>query len=252
MYLGAMGVLAAQRASGSFWRVSEDPEKTERQVWGAAVRALRLRQGRTLYEAATAYEPDGFVPGGPDKGLSVQRWQQIEKGSLKFNPDQRKRLAKALDASTEELELERARILGHRPRQAATGMAEREQRGLVIPIWGRAELDKEGWKIKAADQDAGGLDLRDLLGPSIGVLRVADGSMVGWADDGDLVIFDRDRRPREGKGCVVETLAAELYPRLFLGIDDEHVLVRSMTTPQPHAFRRDQIKGVYAVRFRGE
>jgi hypothetical protein len=247
-----MGLLAHSREHGSFWRVSEDPEKTERQVWGAAVRALRLRSGLTLHEAASAYEPDGFVPGGPDKGLSVQRWQQIEKGGLKFTPDQRKRLAKALDATPEGLELERARILGHRPRVAVTGMAEREPLGLVIPMWGRAELGKDGWKIKAAEPASPGLDLRDLLGPSIGVLRVVDGTMTGWAEDGDLVIFDRDRRPREGKGCVVETLTGDLYPRLFVGLDDDHALVRSMAHQKPVAFKRSEIKGVYAVRFRGE
>lgn len=230
----------------------DTPEKTDRQVWGAALRALRLRSGKTLYEAASAYEPEGFTPGDPDKGVSVQRWQQIEKGQVKFTPEQRKRLAKALDATLEELDLERARILGHRPRPPAAGLEEREARGLVIPIWGRTEFGAEGWKVRASEISEAGFDVRELAGPSIGVTYVPDDTMQPKANPGALVIFDRGRRPAVDAGCVVETQAGELYPRMFVGDDAEHVLVRSLKVTRPVAFKREEVKGVYAVRFWGD
>ncbi len=66
------------------------------------------------------------------------------------------------------------------------------------------------------------------------------------------MIFDRGRRPVEGKGCVLETKAGELYVRLYVGMDEEHVLVRSLATPGPRAFKRSEVKGVYAVKFWGD
>lgn len=228
------------------------PEKTDRQVWGAALRALRLRSGKTLSEASAAYEPEGYTKGDPDKGVSVQRWQQIEKGGVRFTPDQRKRLVKALDASPEELDMERARILGHRPKPAASGMEERESRGLMIPIWGRTEFGAEGWKVKAAEISEAGFDLRDLSGPSVGVTYVPDDTMLPKAKPGALVIFDRSRRPVVDGGCVVETQAGELYPRMFVGEDKTHILVRSLKVTRPVAFKRDLVKGVYLVRFWGD
>jgi hypothetical protein len=231
----------------------EKPETTERQIWGVALRALRKRSGRTIYEAAAAYEPVNYTPGDPDKGVTSQRWQQIEQGQLRFTDDQRARLARALGADVEELELERARILGHRrTAPPLSGLAEREPRGLVIPIWGRSELDEDGWKVKASETSEAFFDARELLGPSIGMMHMPDDAMHPKAEAGDLVIFDRSRRPRPERGCVVETNGGELYPRLFLGIDDQHVLVRSLKSAKAFAFRRTDVKGVYAVRFWGD
>jgi transcriptional regulator with XRE-family HTH domain len=229
----------------------EVPDLSERQVWGAAVKALRLRAGLTLNDAASAYEPPGFTPGDPDRGLSVQRWQQIEKGSSRFTVEQRATIAKAVGATIEELELERARILGHRPRGRASGMAEPEPRGWAIPIYGRTELDRGGWRVTDAAKTEGFFDLRELTGASIGVTHVADDSMGLKAAPGTAVIFDRGRRPAKGKGCVVETVAGEMYVRLFDGVDHEHVIVRAMAG-KPLAFRRELVKGVYAVRFWGD
>jgi hypothetical protein len=182
----------------------------------------------------------------------VQRWQQIEKGSLRFTPEQRGRIAAALGATVEEIELERARILGHRPtRQQLRGMAEPETRGLVIPIYGRTELDRDGWRVTDAGKTEGFFDLRELMGPSIGVTHVADDGMGEKAAPGATVIFDRSRRPAKGKGCVVETVTGEMYVRLFDGVDDDHVVVRNLAG-RPTAFARGQVKGVYAVRFWGD
>lgn len=229
----------------------EPPEKSDRQVWGAAVKALRLRAGKTLHEAASAFEPEGYTPGDPDKGLSVQRWQQIEKGELRFTPEQRLRLARAVESSAQELELERARILGHRQRNPSRGVAEPDQRGLVIPIYGRAEFGKDGWRVRNAETPDGFFDLRELTGASIGVTHLADDGMGDKAAPGAAVIFDRNRRPQVGKGCVVETNDGELYVRFFGEIDDDHVIVRD-AAGRPRAIPRDLVKGVYAVRFWGD
>lgn len=245
-----MQLLATSRPTAHSWRVSEPPEKTDRVVWGAALRAMRLRSGLKIYEAAEAYEPAGYTPGDPKKGMSVQRWQQIEKGELKFSDDQQLRLARALNGTVEELRLERARILGHRREAPArAGVEEPGPRGLVIPLWGRTELGADGWTVKASDVSESAFDLRELLGPSIGAAHMPDDAMSPKAGAGDVVIFDRSRRPKADKGCVVETLSGELYPRLFVGIDDEHVMVRSLAKPTPVAFKRSEVKGVYAVRF---
>ena len=244
-----MALLAKQTDSPSPSAVADqdDAEKTERQVWGAAVRALRLRSGATLHEAASAYEPDGFVAGDPNKGLSVQRWQQIEKGGLTFRPDQRRRLAKALGAAPEDLELERARILGHRlpPRTEGTSRAA-PLIASVIPIYGHAEIGDRGWTVTHAEQASGGLPLAELAGAHIGAVRVVDDTLTGWAEAGELVIFDRSRRPTPGQGCVIETKAGELHVRRFVDLSLTELLVEPHTT-----FARGEVKGVYAVRFRG-
>lgn len=246
-----MGLLATTETARQFWRVSEPPDKTDRQVWGAALRALRQRSGKTLYEAASTYEPEGYTPGDPSKGLSVQRWQQIEKGDLKFTDEQRRRLARSLGADLEELELERARILGHRRTTRSEGVAER---GAVftLPIWGRTEFGKDGWKVTGAEISEAAFDLRELTGPSIGVTYMPDDAMAPKVGAGRPVLFDRARRPETDKGCVVETQAGELYVRLFAGDDAEHVMVRSLAKPTPTPFKRSEIRGVYAVRFWGE
>lgn len=228
------------------------PEKADRQIWGAALKALRLRSGRTIASAAMAYEPVGFAPGDPNKGISVQRWQSIEGGNAKFGEAQRRSLVRALGASLEDLELERARIAGHRRPARTAGLAEPEGRAFEIPVWGRTEFAADGWTIKSADVAETTFDLRALAGPAIGVAYMPDDTMVPKVRSGRPVIFDRGRKPGVDEGCVVETLAGELYVRLFVGDDAEHVMVRSMARPTPTAFRRSDVKGVYAVRFWGD
>lgn len=243
-------MLALQLGSRSFSPVTDTAEKTDRQVWGAAVRALRTRAGLSIYEAATNYEPEGYTPGDPDKGLSSQRWQQIEKGSLRFTPDQRERVARAVGQTVEELEHERARILGQRGRAPPRLVEVAEDgRRFTVPIYGRAQLGREGWEVSAATETEDSFDLRELLTPSIGALRVADDVMQGKADAGEIVIFDRARRPSADKGCVVETIDGRLIPRMFVGIDDEHVLVRTALSQAIQPYRRDLVRGVYAVKF---
>jgi helix-turn-helix protein len=244
-----MALLAKQTNSPSPAPVADqdDAEKTERQVWGAAVRALRLRSGATLHEAASAYEPDGFVAGDPNKGLSVQRWQQIEKGGLTFKPDQRRRLAKALGAAPEELDLERARILGHRVPSRNDGTSRATPlAALLIPIWGHAEIGERGWTVARSEQTTGTLALSELAGAHIGAVRVVDDTLTGWAEAGELVIFDRSRRPTPGQGCVIETKSGELHVRRFIALTATALVVEPATT-----FARAEVKGVYAVRFRG-
>lgn len=247
-------MLAAYRAQSPSWGMSAptDLDKADRIVWGRALKNLRERSGKTLYAAATQVRKFGQAAHEAPKGISVQRWQQMEKGGVRFTTEQIARLTAALDSSPEELELQRARILGAQPRQQVSGVGEREQRGLIIPIWGRAELDHEGWKVKNAEHSEGGFDLKDLLAPSIGVTHLADDQMKGKGEPGDPVIFDRARRPKEGKGVVIETYTGELYPRLYVGTDEEHVLVRSMVSKSPIAFRREDVKGIYAVKFWGD
>lgn len=227
-------------------------EKADRIVWGRALKALRVRSGKTLQEAAAAYRKFGQPKSEPPKGISVQRWQQAESGGIRFGEEQIERYCEALGASPEDLQVQRAKIMGQQPRQETPGFAERETRGLVIPIFGRPELGADGWQVRHAQYSDGNFDLRELMTPAIGVVRVADELMRGWADPGAPVIFDRSRRPLEGKGCVVETNDGDLYPRIFAGIDDEHVFVKTMASRKVIAFRRADVKGVYAVTFRGD
>ena len=77
--------------------------------------------------------------------------------------------------------------------------------------------------------------------------------MVPWAEPGEVVVFDRDRYPRRGGGCVIETKAGEYYVKLYEKNDGATLFARELF-PEERVitYRMVDIKGVYAIRMRGD
>lgn len=216
------------------------PETAERRLLGRALKALRLRRNMTQPKAAEAM------------GVTTQAWQKYEAGQRRFTPRQLERITAALGADVEELALERARILGEQPAPAATGFGERDRRTFEIPVWGRARPGPEGAEVHHAGDAVGAVDLHGLRSPSIGATRIAGDSMAPWGHSGELVIFDRDRWPERGAGCVIETADGRLWVKVYDHSDDAHVFGRQFNPEKLVSFRLADIKGVYAIRLRGD
>ncbi len=221
-------------------------EQAERRLLGRALAELRRRAGpggKSISQQAAADRLH----------ISVQAWQKYEAGARRFTTAQVAKVTAALGGSPEELMMERARLLGQIPRQAITGLGEREQRPFEIPVWGRAKAGPEGPQVYDAGQEPEGVvDLRGLRGPSIGATRIAGDSMVPWGEPGEVVIFDRDRWPSRGAGCVIETEDGGLYVKLYDHSDEAHVFARQFNPEKLVPFRLSSIKGVYAIRLRGD
>jgi transcriptional regulator with XRE-family HTH domain len=154
-------------------------------------------------------------------GMTVQGWQLYEGGKRRFTEEQKARVTGALGYTPEHLMLERARRL------AAPDEPPAEPDGEVI-------------------------DLRSFAGPSSDRLRLADDTLVPWGEPGELVIFDRGRYPRRGGGCVVETAAGDKLVKLYERSDESHIYVSQLNPPRTDTLVRADLKGVYAVRLRGD
>lgn len=215
-------------------------EEAERRVLGKALAALRDRAGLTQYEAAQALN------------ISTQAWQMYEAGRRKFTPEQIARVTGALGNTPEDLMVQRARILGQEPPITAAGLAEREARAFEIPLWGRALVGPGGPAIGGADSSEGAVDLKGLRSTGVGATRIADGSMIPWGAPGEAVIFDRDRWPKPGEGCVIETKVGDLFVKLYDHSDAGHVYARQFNPEQVVSFALQLVKGVYAIRLRGD
>ena len=215
-------------------------EKAEQQLLGRALKALRLRLGLTQPVAAEAL------------GTSTQNWQKYEAGERRFTDLQVRRLTAALGAEPQELMDQRARILGEGPRPSAAGMAECAQRTFEIPVWGRPRAGPEGAEVHGAGEAVGAVDLHGLRSPAVGATRIADEAMIPWGHPGETVIFDRDRWPSRGAGCVIETSDGRLYVKVYDHADDAHVFARQFNPEKMISFQLGQVRGVYAIRLRGD
>lgn len=184
-------------------------------------------------------------------GFSTQNWQMYEAGRRAFSQAQIETLTRAISASPEELMVQRARLLGIEqaapPRQPDTG-----DRSFEIPVFGRAGLDQDGAHF-AEDGAAplGAIDLKDLRSRSVGATRVAGDSMIPWAGPGELVIYDRDRWPKQGEGCVIETEDGRLWVKVYNHTADGHVFAKQFNPDQLVPFKLP-VRGVYAIRLRGD
>lgn len=216
-------------------------EEAERRILGRALAALRDRAGLTQYEAAQQL------------GISTQAWQMYEGGKRRFTPEQIGKVTAALGNSPEDLMIQRARLLGQEPQLAMVhGVGEREGRALIIPIWGRAKVADAGPTVEAGETPDDLMDLRILRSASVGATRIADGSLIGWGDPGELVIFDRDRWPARGKGCVIEMKNGQLFVKLYEKSEDGHLYARQLNPESLVNFKMSEVKGVYAIRLRGD
>ena len=77
--------------------------------------------------------------------------------------------------------------------------------------------------------------------------------MVPWAEPGEVVLFDRDRYPKRGSGCVIETKAGEYYVKLYEKSDGSTLFARELNPEERIlTFPMKDLKGVYAIRLRGD
>lgn len=198
------------------------PARREQLLIGKALRQLRLRYGLTLARSAERFD------------VSTQAWQRYEAGERRFPDWKLSKLAVAAGGSLEELMVERARL--------ETG-GESED---VVHLSDRGRGFNHNGRAGAVMTQLAGL-----LGPHSDSLRLASDDLSPWAESGELIIFDRDRPPRRGHGCVVEMAEGPSQVWIFDGRSEAGVRVRGPAADaEPSTL--SGVRGVYAVRFRGD
>jgi phage repressor protein C with HTH and peptisase S24 domain len=220
--------------------LTESPERAEQKLMGSALRNLRERAGLRQADIAEALN------------LTTQAWQKYEAGERKFKHEKLVPILAALKATEDDLNAERARILG-RPYPSRVDTNHAPDRGLVFDVYGRARAGAQGVQVYDVGEPVRTIDLRQILGRSTDALEVAGDSMVPWAEPGEIVLFDRDRYPKRGSGCVIETKAGEYYVKIYEKSDGSTLFAKELNPEERIvAFPIKDLKGVYAIRLRGD
>lgn len=215
------------------------PAMAEQKLNGHALRNLRERTDRTQRDVGAAL------------GISGQAWQYYEAGDRKFTAEKIAKALEAIGATQYDLEAERARILGT-PEAKLAGFAE-PRSDFVFDIYGRARAGPQGPEVYDLGEPLRRLDLRQVLGRNISALEIAGDSVSPWGESGEIVLFDRDRAPRRGKGCVIELHTGEAYVKLYEKSDGSTLFVRELFPEERTiSFPLRDVKGVYPVAFRGD
>ncbi|HEY2178061.1 MAG TPA: helix-turn-helix domain-containing protein [Caulobacteraceae bacterium] len=215
------------------------PEQAERELTGRALR--RMREDRGLFQGHVAKK----------MGMTSQAWQKYEAGERRFG-DKLPRILEAIGATEEDLRDMRAALLGGGVRLHSRGVQE-ERRPFTIDVYGRARAGPQGVQSYDVGEPLRTIDISQILGPSTNALEIAGDSMVPWGDPGEIVLFDRDRYPKRGTGCVIETLAGEYYVKLYERSDGSTLFARELS-PEDRivTFALKDLRGVYAIRLRGD
>ena len=176
---------------------------SQRELTGRALLALRRRAQLSQAEAAERM------------GITAQAWGRYEAGERHavLRSDLQERLARAVDADRHALETEVRRLAGDEE-HSAPGVREPASR-FELPVMGRVQAGSIGPQIYDAGEPSRTIDLFQLIGPNAGVLQLAGDSMLPWGEPGEIIIYDRDRYPRRGYGCVIETKEGEYYVKLY-------------------------------------
>ena len=233
-----MIALALNSDTRSFRRMAltVSPDQAEQTLLGATFRALREERGLTQADV------------GAKLGMKAQGWHKYEVGERKFTDDKMEGILAAIGVTLGEVDDMRSRILG---RPQVRERARDEQ--FLINVYGRARAGAQGIQVYDVGEPLRTLDLRQLLGKATDGLEVAGDSMVPWAEPGEVVLFDRDRYPKRGAGCIVETKAGEYYVKLYEKSDGSTLFVKELFPEEKViTFALRDIKGVYAVRLRGD
>lgn len=242
-----MQLLAQGGATGSFRRMSDEDtwsaREAEQALMGKALKALRERLKLTQGEAGAGCSPR----------ITSQAWQKYEGGERKFGRDTLERLTRAIGSSVDQLLIERARILGEEPPAAqARGFQETPGNVYVLPVWGRAKAGAAGPQVYDAGEPERYIDLRNVFGPSSRVTTIAGESMTPWANSGSLIVYDVDTWPRREEGCLVELHTGEMLVKLYKKVDGSTLFVEELHPDRRELrFALKDVKGVYAVTFRG-
>lgn len=206
--------------------------RAEQELLGKAIRTLR-EQARL---------PQSHIAKALD--ITTQGWGPYEAGERGFTDEKLERVLESLGASEDDLERVRAELLGQ---AKPAGVAERSA-PFLLDVVGRSQGPHDNDATIAVRR----VDLRQILGPSSGAIEVATEEMAPWAEPGEILFFDRDRYPKRGLGCVVETRDGRFLPRLYERSDGSTLFVKVLNPPRIDSLALADIKGVYAVRLRGD
>lgn len=237
--------MASYPAAAPYRRMTDaiPAELAERRVIARAFKALREQRDMTQPEVAHGM------------GISTQAYQKHESGDRRFTPDKIDRILDAIGATRDELQFERARILG-RAAEPLSGLgpaaARRETRRLEIGIWGAARMGAQGPEIHGVGEPIDAWDVGQLFGPSAGSLQGVGESMGDWLRPGEMVVFDRNVYPSPNDGCVVELHTGQTLIKLYVRTDGANLFLRELK-PEDRTFSvpLSEVKGVYGVTLRG-
>lgn len=211
-------------------------DRAERVQIGTALKTLRERRRLTQGQVGAAL------------GMTAQAWQPYEKGERGLTEEKVDAALAAIGASRDDLASELDEQLGRRM------AAPRQPEGLpTLNVYGRARAGALGVEMYDIGEPLRSIDLRTLFGPSTGALEIAGDSMVPWAEPGELVIYDRDRYPKRGAGCLIETKSGEYYVKRYEKSDGSTLFVSELFPEErmiPIPLK--DVKGVYAIRLRGD
>lgn len=215
--------------------------KAEQRLLGQALRRIReaKRPKPSLRDIGQALDMTGA------------NYQQYELGERAFTPERLDAIMQALETSEAEVEAERAAILGDPVEPANDSRAPRDP--LVVDIYARAMAGPLGTQVRDVGQPLRQIDLRQILGSDVGATEVGGESMIPWAEPGEIILFDRARHPRRGYGCVIETKEGDLFVKLYSHQDGSNLFVKELYPEERLInFQLATLKGVYAVRLRGD
>lgn len=204
---------------------------------GAAVKALRERAGLSQEQAGAAIS------------ISRQAWANYESGARQsvFRSDLQDRIAGAIGVA-------RADLLREVDRQAGV-MAdhldlEAQPSAHTLAVTSRVAMGRVGPEIRLTGDATELVDLSWLFNSARSV-RVAGDEMAGYAEPGDLVIYDCNHWPTRGEGCLIEMIDGRAVLAEYVGAGQGVVRVQFRQPPEQAAFPMPEIRGVYQVRFRG-
>lgn len=218
------------------------PEKAEDKLLGQALKNLREGAVPRMTQSAAAERAD----------VTLQAWQNYEGGKRRFSEALIDKVTAAIGFSREDLLAERDRIL-EEPPGAAPRLRDRAPLRLEIPIAGRVRGGPLAPNVYDMGQQEGSIDLTAMLGPDARALRAAGESMIPYAEPGGFVVYNLNRWPRRGQGCVIETVDGAYYVKRYEKTDGSTLFVTEFF-PQERQIQFDltQVRGVYAISLRGD
>lgn len=235
-----MGLIEVNVGGAPYRRMplTTSPDKAEQRLTGAALRLIREDKKKHQKDVA-----DGL-------GITTQAWSNYENGERRFTAARVAEVLRILGASDYEFDVAKARALGAPDRAHAV---EARRSVFVFDVFGRARAGPQGPEIYDVAEPLRRIDLGQLLGRATDALQVAGDSMTPWADSGEIVLFDRERPPRRGGGCVIELHSGEAYVKIYEKSDGSTLFVRELFPEERTiTFALRDVKGVYPVILRGD
>lgn len=215
--------------------------RDEAAVFGDALRLLRESIRISQQAAATA------------AGVSRQTWVNYERGDRKriLSANVQARLSAALGFTREDLLQAAARIDSEfgRPPQPAVEPAPQP---FVVPVEGRVRASPRGPQLYAIGEPEQFLDFAWMFGERARALRAAGDGMSGYVESGQIIVYDMALWPRGGQGCVVELHSGELHVLEYERTETGVVVGRQRSPGDEVRFALEAVKGVYAIRLRGD